>query len=674
MKLPVLLILALAALTTAAHAAPLALYVSPKGSDAATGSSKSPMATLDGARARLRTLKTASKLPKEGVTVWLAEGDYPLRDTWKLGPEDDLSPIPVTYAAAKGKTVRVTGGQSVANWTRVTDNAVLDRIDPSARTHVWQSDLKAQGVTNYGAIVSRGFGRPLAHAALELFYNDAPMTLARWPNEGSWAMTGGKESESAEQHFGYTDDRPARWTKAEDAWVHGYWSFDWADSYEQIQTIDTQKKEITTVGKGAFGYSGARRWYALNLLEELDAPGEWYLDRKTGILYFWPPKGDAPTGKAVVSIANDLIVLDHVSNVTLRGLTLEDCRGRAVTINGGARNVIDGCTIRDCGNHGAEISDTTDSGVRGCRISETGDGGVILSGGDRKTLAPGRNFVENCRIERYSRWSRTYRAGVVVSGVGNHIAHCLISDAPHNAILLSGNDHVIEYNEIHHVCQETGDSGAFYMGRDWTMRGDIVRFNYFHDLGGAKGLQAGGVNDVQAIYLDDTAAGATVFGNICVRAGRGALVGGGRDNILDNNIFVDCRTAISLDDRGLGWAAKSLLPGGDWNMQANLAAVGYDKPPYSTRYPHLANILQDDPNAPKYNTIRHNISVRCTTWLDLSEKAKPGITISNNLTNADPLFVNEKQGDYRLKSKSPAFKLGFQAIPFDRIGPIPPPK
>ena len=158
------------------------------------------------------------------------------------------------------------------------------------------------------------------------------------------------------------------------------------------------------------------------------------------------------------------------------------------------------------------------------------------------------------------------------------------------------------------------------MGRDWTMRGNVVRFNYFHDLGGGAGL-VGVTRTSMAIYLDDTAAGTTVFGNVCVRAGHAVQVGGGRDDIVENNVFVDCKPAVSLDARGLGWAAKYLLPGGGWEMQEKLAAVPYDRPPYSTRYPHLANVLQDDPAAPKYDVIAHNIAFHCPHWLDLEKAA-----------------------------------------------------
>ena len=671
MKPPTLLSLILLALlfTAPALAGPLALYISPQGHDSALGGKASPLATLAGARDRLRILKRVGKVPKEGVTVWLRAGTYFQRETFALTAADDVSPAPVTYAAYSGEAVRLTGGWEVAGWKPVTDASILGRLDPAARGHVLQTDLKAQGITDYGQMTPRGFGSPVTPAGLELFFADVPMTLARWPNVGQWAHIAGTTADQAAGHFAYAGDRPERWAKAEDAWVYGYWKFDWADSYTKITGINAEHHRVTTApATDLLSYTLGHRWYALNLLEELDTPGEWYLDRRAGILYFWPPS-DIHRGHPTVSLTRDLVRLDGVSHVTLRGLTLEACRGDAITIRGGTHNLIDECSVLSAGNRGATIADTTDSGVRGGEITGTGEGGVSLDGGDRKTLVPGRNFVVNCRIHDYSRWARTYRPGVGIDGVGNRVAHNLIYDAPHNAILLGGNDHLIEYNEIHHVCRQTGDAGAFYMGRDWTMRGNIVRFNYFHDLFNETGVK-GEFHDVMGVYLDDTAAGTVVFGNVFVRAGHAVEVGGGRDIVVANNIFVDCLPAVSLDARGLGWATKSLAPGGDWGMEKRLAAVPYDAPPYSTRYPHLANVLKDNPTAPKYDVIQNNIAVRCPDWLQIQDKvdALPGITIRDNLTGKDPLFVDAAHGDYRLKANSPAFALGFQRVPFEKMG------
>jgi len=671
MKPPTLLSLALLALLLAAPvtAAPLALYVSPQGHDSAQGGKATPLATFAGARDRLRALKRAGKVPKEGATVWIRGGTYFQSETFTLSAADDVAPAPVTYAAYGGEAVRLTGGRGVTGWKAVTDPAILGRLDPAARGHVLQADLKALGITDYGKMTPRGFGSPVTPAGLELFFRDVPMTLARWPNVGQWAHVAGAAADQGADHFSYDGDRPARWARAEDAWVYGYWKFDWADRYAPITGVDAAHHQIQMApAADLVSPTAGHRWYALNLLEELDTPGEWYLDRKAGRLYFWPPS-DIKAGRPTVSLTRDLLHLDGVSHVTLRGLTLEACRGDAVTIRNGSHDLIEGCTLRNIGDRGATIAASTDSGVRGGEITGTGEGGATIDGGDRKTLVPGRNFVENCRIHDYSRWARTYRPGVGIDGVGNRISHDLIYDAPHNAILLSGNDHLIEYNEIHHVCRETGDSGAFYMGRDWTMRGDIVRFNYFHDLTNETSVK-GEFHDVMGVYLDDTAAGAVVFGNVFVRAGHAIEIGGGRDIAVENNVFVDCHPAVSLDARGLNWAAKSLAPGGDWGMEKRLAAVPYQGPLYSARYPHLAGILKDDPATPKYDVIENNVASRCPDWLQIQDKADslPGITIKDNLTGRDPLFVGAAHGDYRLKAGSPAFALGFRRIPFEKMG------
>ena len=99
------------------------------------------------------------------------------------------------------------------------------------------------------------------------------------------------------------------------------------------------------------------------------------------------------------------------------------------------------------------------------------------------------NFATNNHIYDYSSWVRTGQYAINISGVGNYVAHNLIHDAPFEAIYLKGNEHILEYNEVYRVCQETGDAGALHTGRDWTWRGNIIRYNYWHDLKGP-GLHA----------------------------------------------------------------------------------------------------------------------------------------------------------------------------------------
>src|SRR4029077_4895078 len=135
--------------------------------------------------------------------------------------------------------------------------------------------------------------------------------------------------------------------------------------------------------------------------------------------------------------------------------------------------------------------------IIGCDIYATGEGGIYLGGGDRRTLSRGDNAAINNHIHDFNRWVYTYRPAISIDGVGNHVSHNLIDDAPHAGIFIHGNDHVVDLNELHHLCLQTSDAGAIYMGRDLSERGNVIRYNFIHDLG--KNI------DDNAIYLDDLA-------------------------------------------------------------------------------------------------------------------------------------------------------------------------
>ncbi|MCD6395077.1 MAG: right-handed parallel beta-helix repeat-containing protein [Planctomycetes bacterium] len=649
-----------------------AIYVSIAGDDnwsgrlpaANSGRTDGPLATLSAARDAIRSLN-GGQLPINGVTVYVRGGIYFLSSTFELGAADSgTAEKPIVYRACEDEEVRLIGGREVKGFGAITDSKVLGRIEEKFRRNILQLDLKSQEVGGLGKLRNRGFGRS-GVAGLELFFQDRPMQLARWPNAG-WvkiaSVPGGKDG----GRFGYEGDRPKRWLNADDVWVHGFWTHDWADSYEKVASIDTEKRVISTVPPhGAYGYTKGKRFYALNLLEELDSPGEWYLERETGILYFWPPAPPAQ-GAAFVSTIDTIISMKDVSYVTFRGMTIECTRGTAVRISGGKGNLIAGCTIRNIGNRGVSISGGTNNGVAGCDIYETGDGGIGLLGGDRKTLRPCNNFAENNHIHHYSRWCLTYRPAIGVSGVGNRVSHNLIHDGPHNAIQLGGNDNVIEYNEIFNVCTESDDVGAFYMGRDWTMRSNVIRHNFFHHIHSAAEQYRHGS---RVVYLDDAASGTTIHGNVFYKAGSlcAVNVGGGRDNIITNNVFVDCVNGVLIDARGLGWAKGHAAKGGGWGMYRKLADVNFDKPPYSERYPALARILDENPAAPRGNVVSNNICVG-GKLLNMPNGHEDLVAQKGNLTDSDPMFVDKAKLDFQFRDKSPAYKLGFEKIPFAKIG------
>ena len=627
-----LLLLALGMPATA-----MEVFVGPEGKDTNPGTRRKPLASVEAARDQLRALGGGKN------TITLRAGTYPRTATLALDRRDSG----LTLRGEPG--ARLLGGRILTNWTPAAD----PRLPEAARGKVVRVPLSG----NLGTLQRRGFGVSTSPAPPELFVNNIPQTLARWPNNDQWSAM----SSGAEGKFGVTVEpsRLARWVGAEDLWVHGYWTYDWADSYERVVSVDTAARTLTTAPPhGVYGYKPGKRFYALNLIEELDAPGEYWVDRKAGALYAWLP---APGETVISTLEVPLITITDADNVTLERLTLACSRGNGITIAGGAHVTVAGCTLRGLGTSGIEVNGGTNHRVVSCEIFDLGESGVSLSGGDRKTLSPGGHVVENCDIHHHSRLCRTYRPAIGINGVGNKALHNRLHDGPHNAILMGGNDHEVAYNEIYRVCTQTGDAGAIYMGRNLTMRGTLIWHNYFHDIGPTLTAKDGFV-DVMAVYLDDCFCGTTIVGNIFLRAGRATMIGGGRDNTIANNLFIGCRPAIHIDARGTGWASF-WFDGRDPFIMDGLKEVPYDQYPYAKRYPHLASVLKDEPAKAKYNRLANNVIVGTgdpIDWLDgLNDKTVE--TVGNTMVK-DAAAVSLNSKTYAVTAP------GFSPIPFDKIG------
>ena len=642
-------------------------FVAVNGNDANPGTADKPFASLERARDAVRQMKTKGALPDGGVSVEVCGGAYQMEAPLKFSADDSgTAGAPIVYRARAKEKVSLVGGKIVTDWTHVTNTAVLARMDKGAVANVLQADLKALGVTSLGEMKSDP-SWIRSTPGLELFFNDKPMTLSRWPNEGTvaigelqvkdgYAIRGTKGSRVGT--FAYEGDRPKRWIGEKEVMLHGYWFWDWADQRYRVESIDTEKRIITLPKKPvhSYGFRKGQWYYAFNLLSEIDKPGEWYLDRDTGILYFWAPGGDPSKGVAMVSVLSELIVAEKASYITVQGFTLEACQGTALTVKGGTGNQVLGCTIRNAGGSAMGISGVQHR-VAGCDIYQIGKGGISLSGGSRKTLTPAGLVAENNHIHHFGRWKPVYSAGIALYGVGNRVSHNLIHDSPHMAITFGGNEHLIEYNEMHHVVQQSNDAGAIYCGRDWAARGNKIRYNYLHHISGYKDKGCVGV------YLDDQFSSVHIFGNLFYKVTRAAFIGGGNDSVIENNIFVDCKPAIHIDARGLGWQKDFHT-----TLDKQVKALPYLEEPWISRYPQLQALLDDpDRSAPKGNVVVRNIQWK-GKWNGIEKKAYPFVVFKYNLFDLDPHFVNEKELDFRLKEDSPAFKIGFQKIPYDKIG------
>jgi hypothetical protein len=670
---------ALALVTTAAATE---FYVASGGGDANPGTRAKPFATLERARDEVRSLKGSAAVG--GVTVWIQPGTYAISKTLELTSADSgTEKSPVVYRAGAGGEVRLHAGRRIkpTDFTPVSKADVVARLDASAQGKVVQLDLAALGLKNIGPFPKtfhNGDKFTPDDNIFELFFNDQLMPLSRWPNEGFVTMgkvlDRGDWSKGPGRHAGKfiaREDRVVRWQVASGVWLEGYWRVPWEPHTIQVKAIDPATREITFAEpiNGGIGSKyakagelgdGKESWCAVNLMEEIDQPGEWCADFTTKTLYFWPPGELSSAAVSVSDFDQPLVALRGVRHVTLRGLVLEGGLGNGVEITGGNDNLIAGCTFRNLGGSGVIIKDGTCHTVRSSDFHELGRSGIRLSGGDRKALTPANHVVENNNLYHLGIRQKTYAAAIHLGtdSVGCRVAHNFMHDLPHAAVLYTGNDHIFEFNEVARVALTSGDVGAFYTSLDWTSRGNVLRYNFVHDSPGAN-----------AFYLDDGDSGDTVVGNVVFRCSYGPFISGGHDNVVQNNLVIETNRGLHIDTRGVsrGYATNK-------NLVGRLLATAVRQPPWSTRYPTLAKLIDGRRDAPTGNMIENNVTVACKQPLhfDGEKEDLAFSTMRDNLifTEAEAGFVDAAKLDFRLRADSAVFKKlpTFKPIPFAQIG------
>ncbi len=653
------------------------IYISKTGNDSSDGTLQHPVKTFARAFDIIKENNTGKSI------ILIREGVYEFSSSIINIPDN------ITIAGYPGEKIVLTGGKKISGFAAIDKKSeVYNRFAKGVRKKIVQIDLKKLGITDYGKLKARGFGRAIQPSGLMLFFNGNPMNIARWPNN-SWKLIFDVPEELEGIGFSYSGNKPNNWKESNNIWMHGYWKYDWADNYVRIKNIDKQNKNIiVNPSYSGYPFTKGRRYYFFNILEELDSPGEWFLDRNSGVLYFYPPAKIEDSEMYVSLLREPLIKLENKKGVIIKNITFEYSCGTGVQIIGGRNNLIKNCTICNLGTVGVNFGNSSNpssdiygntlfngdagnnNGISGCEIYNIGEVGVILGGGDRKTLEPGGNFVEDSKIYKVSQWVRTYRAAIFMYGVGNIARHNEIFDLPHTALFFWGNEHIIEYNNIYRVCTETTDAGALYNGRDWSQRGTIIRFNYIHQLSAIK--TTGSYPEVMGVYLDDFCSGITVYGNIFYKAGRNVMIGGGRDNTVKNNIFIDGHPAIHVDARGIGWAKYYFKNTPDKKkdntLPERLEAVNYKNPPYSEKYPELLTVLTDEPAMPKNNCINRNIF--CDgKWRELLNNLNNSVVcFKNNKVSKDCSFYQITGNSISIDFDNNLFDKNFERIPVSEIG------
>ena len=563
----------------------------------------------DGAAIDLNAVRDAARALRqktpagERIEVVFAPGVYRVTNTLKLVKADGRA----VWRAERPGTVTIRGGCVVppARFRAATVNGVACRVADVG--DFLPGDLPPW---------PKEFRTP---PAPWLYRNGAPLEIARYPNGTDWmtftnaVVTAGEAADAgtkpAADAVRCDDPRAARWDFDAGVWFYGYWCHDWAESFVQGAAFDAETRTLRFLGRHQYGFGGktwgfaARRYCVLNTLSELDAPGEWYLDRAAKRLFVVPQQGEETAAYVLATLTTPFVKADGLTDFTFEGLTFAGAHANtAVRLDRSERVVVTDCTFGNLGGKALQLTGCA-SRVTGCRFGNVGAGCIVLAGGNRKTLAKGELVIENCKFRRWARFQRTYTPGVLMQGCGQVVRGCVFREAPHNAILFLGNDHLIESNEFDRVLMETGDAGAVYTGRNPSELGTMIRGNWFHDLGDPAKRQF-----TSAVYFDDCDWGDSVVSNRFERLGRGVLIGGGNLFRVEGNAFTDCYIGLHLDARGVRWRQWTDHP--DWFDRKFKEFLPLNDA-WRAAYPALASALATDPFFPWNNVFRDNVFSNC---------------------------------------------------------------
>lgn len=670
--------------TYAADEFDIVVYVSPEGVENADGSIENPFGTLEEARDAVRNLRKASNEDLSAKVI-LRGGIYERDKSFSLTEEDSgTAEKPTVYTAYPGETVRLSGAGKVEY--RVEQEAeISERLPEEVRDKVLAFDLKKSNLDGLMEFEQMYYSVP-KKATADVLWNGEYCNVARWPNEGyakvgtvayagfSLFKSGGEgraHPRDDDVGFVFKSDAPnvEKWINAkEDAWLFGYWKNGWATDSVRIKHISGN--QVFTETSASFGVKRGGEYYIFNLPEELDSPGEWYINNKTGIMYIYPMSEYKEDTEITIAKLNEPIInCTNVSYLTIERMTIQSGMNNGIDIADSKNVHIAGCTIKQFTKNAVNITNSLKCGVLSSEVEQIGAYGIYINSGDRSNLEAMGCYAVNNHVHDFGRVERTYYPGIEMRGVGNYMAYNEIHDAPHMALRAEGNNNIIEFNEIYDVVKETKDAGAFYTCRDQLAFGNIMRYNYYHDIYGGTGEAAG---TAVGFYVDDVGCAWTCYGNVFNMVDHPILIGGGSNNKVINNLILNkpeetTKYSISLDRRDswtqvMGYAT------------ATLSFANYKNEVWQKWYPEAYNIRETLANdgvvLPRNNTFKNNVIINHAAF-EIAEIAQELGTVENNLITDEDMGVTvSENGEVTISEDSEIYDLvpGFQPIPFERMG------
>lgn len=705
------------------------IFVSTVGDDSGDGSEEEPLRTLE------KAIDVANEMREDSdklIEILLREGTYSVTNTIKIiNSQKDDSLLKIS--AYQDEKVTINAGVNISlSAMSIADsdftNAIIDKPNVGS---VLQYNLKDAQIEDFGEISLRGhLISDEKEAQAELSLNGEVQKLAGWPNGEYTGLIKptdsneyGKRTKSGIANgcsFKVNYDRPSQWSKPEQAWLSGTIGPNYEFDYYPVSRFDSEEKRVY-LSRGALEKYYTEPYYRFeNVPEELDEPGEYYIDRQSGMLYFYPPE-DAPKDSVLTitmstptldvsgKAPNSMFRIENSKNIVFENLIFKGGRGSAITGKNNSNIKFINCEINSFGENGIRFDASTDITISDCKIHDVGQDGILfVSCGNYQTLSPSNIVVSNNDIYNFARLERSYKTGIDFGYrcVGATAANNHIHNGPHAGMIFYGVNNDIYGNEFDNLVTEFSDMDALYCNNSnypWE-RGNKIHNNYFHDIGKSSMNGRHQIN-IRAIRTDNRGCGLNIYENLFYNIGDGgngngnngigAITAEGTRNRIFNNLFVDCNEAyfntlqykeIETADDGTLYPDTIINSSGvEVANTINGAKVADLKkqmekylPVYGKQFPELYNYFYEHPNMSKTNEFKNNMIINIAIPLSnfngtQNEEGFRGSQIlteasGNYVSTSDPGFVSYDNGNLELSSSATLLVEGLPKFEMSSFG------
>lgn len=593
----------------------------------------------------------------DGQTVLIVDGAAPM----------PLADLPDTgdwnaFRWARAASVRLTAGEHRLKWQNVKGGGI------NLEAYALSDDVQWKPV-------STSLPKPAADRHVLLIQAE---NFVRFQGK-QLSVSGSMAGSRTEFHFAAGTFKPA-WAAAPAAEIHIFQSASCRAFKEivSVAKVDEQPRIVTVAGKECLvPLQPGDRYFVENVLEELDSPGEWYLDRSTGRLFHWPQHESsaeadvvAPVVGRLVQVLGDAAAKKPVSHLRFSGLAFQEtdyspddgCEGYGMGNDGvvylkeATDCAIENCQFRNIGKYAVCISGGGAHAIQGNDVGHSAEGGVLLLKTAGNNVSD--NHIHHCGL--------VYKhvGGVILEGAGtddNAVCHNLIHDVSRYGISLKsvGSRNRIEYNRVLNTSLETCDTGGIEVTQQEKLfrSGSVISHNV---VGDSIGYSSDGPKPVfmsWGIYLDSFAGGYTVSHNVTYRSSHGGIMlQGGKDNTVVNNIFVDSAYSqmyiSNFADNSTGLVLQRNIVYYTDPAAVLLSCGRLDE-----------NVIRIDRNL-YFAVARPEPVIRGSA--SFADWQKRGF--DRNSVIADPRFVDALHDDYTLRPDSPALKLGCEPIDTSKVG------